>query len=108
MSRALVRRASVMIVIAALALVALPTADARPLAGTHATAGGGASWISALSTWVSSLFLGTPTRAANPTVHTTSAADLSSTSGTGTGTVRVLTGSCVDPNGHPAPCNPGS
>lgn len=101
MSRVLVRRASVMIVIAALALVALPTAEARPLAEPHATSGVGASWISALSTWVSSFFPGTPKTA--PTSHRTTASTT-----TITGTMHTMTGSCIDPNGHPIPCNPGS
>jgi hypothetical protein len=90
-----------MIVIAALTLVALPTADARPLAGPRAIAGTSASWISALSTWVSSFFFGTTTKSTTPTMHT-SAPDLSSTSGT----MHTMTGSCVDPNGKPIPCQP--
>jgi len=105
MSRVLVRRASVMIVIAALALVSLPTADARPLAGPPATGGSSASWISMLSTWVSSFFLGTPTKATTPTAHTMSAPHLFSTSITSSGTASPMTGSCVDPNGHPIPCS---
>lgn len=100
MSRVLVRRASVMIVIAVLALSALPPAYARPLAGPHATAGSGASWISALSTWVSSFFVSTTTKA--PTAHTSAA---SGTISSGSYFVQPMTGSCVDPNGRIVPCS---
>jgi len=98
MSRVLVRRASVMIVIAALALAALPPAYARPLAGPQATAPGGVSWISALATWVSSFFITTTTKA--PTAHTSAA---SSTSGSYS--IQPMTGTCIDPNGRIVPCN---
>jgi hypothetical protein len=105
MSGVLVRRVSVMIVIVAIAFVTLPAADARPLAGTHSTAGTATSWMAALSTWVSSYFTGTP---AARTFRTTSAAG-TSTSITGSGGImKTNTGSCVDPNGHPIPCNSGS
>ena len=102
MSRSLVRRASVMIVIAALTLVALPPAYARPLAGPHSTTGV-TTWISALSTWVSSFFFGTSPKGTGPAIHATHAADLSPTS---PGTMRTMTGTCIDPNGKPVPCNP--
>lgn len=102
MSRSLVRRASVMLLVAALALVAVPTVHARPLTGPHSNAAG-TSWISALSTWVSSFFLGTSPMGASPALHATHAADLSSTS---PGTMRTMTGTCIDPNGKPVPCNP--
>lgn len=95
MSRALVRRASVMIVIVALTLAALPTADARPLAGPRATTSSGASWISALSTWVSSFFVSTTTK--TPTAHKASSTSI--------GMIQPMTGSCVDPNGRIVPCS---
>jgi hypothetical protein len=97
MSRALVRRASVMIVIAALALVALPAANARPLAGPRSTASAGVSWISALSTWVSGLFASTPVHSASPRLH--------ATRGASSMFVAPMTGTCIDPNGRPIPCS---
>jgi len=98
MSRVLARRASVLIMIAILSLATLATADARPLSGPQATAGSGASWISALATWVSSFFVSPTTKA--PTAHTSAA---SSTSGSYI--IKPMTGSCVDPNGRIVPCN---
>jgi hypothetical protein len=104
MSRVFVRRASVMIVIAALALVALPTADASPLAGPHSTAGRGASWISALSTWVSSLFVGAP-QAGTTALHAAPSASTTTEKPTYTGPqLHPNTGTCIDPNGKPIPC----
>jgi hypothetical protein len=105
MSRVFVRRASVMIVIAALALVALPTADARPLAGPQATAGTATSWMSALSTWASSFFLGAP-QAGTPMLRAKSASSEKPPTYSGP-QIHPNTGSCVDPNGKPIPCGQG-
>jgi len=91
-----------MIVVIAIAFVALPVADARPLAGPRSTTGATASWMAALSTWVSSFFPGTPAKAAAPTFGTKSSA---STTYTG-GIMHTNTGTCIDPNGKPVPCNP--
>jgi len=100
MSRALVRRVSVMIVMVAIAFVALPVADARPLAGSHSTVGATPSWVAALSTWVSSFLPGTPAKTAAPAIRWMSAAELSSSK---SGSI-IMTGTCIDPNGHPVPC----
>lgn len=102
MSRVLVRRVSAMIVVIVLAFVALPIADARPLAGPHPTVGTATSWIAALSTWMSNFFLGTPAKTAAPMVSTRAA---SSTTYPG-GIMQINTGSCIDPDGKPVPCNP--
>jgi hypothetical protein len=104
MSRVLVRRAAVMIVVVALTLVALPAAYARPLAGPHSTAGGGMSWTAALSTWVSSFLFGAPTVTA-PVSHQ-KAASSTLIPITDFPKVHPMTGTCIDPNGHPVPCNP--
>lgn len=100
MSRALVRRVSVMIVVVAIAFAALPVADARPLAGPHSTTGTAPSWVAALSSWVSSFFPGTPAKTAAPAIRTKTAAS-STTIGD---SARINTGTCIDPNGHPVPC----
>jgi len=103
MSQVLVRRVSVMIVVIVIALVALPVADARPLAGPHSSVSNATSWMSALSTWASSFFLGTSAKTTTPVMRL-KAAD--SSANATDGRMRTMTGSCVDPNGHPIPCNP--
>ncbi len=109
MSRVLVRPLSAMILIVALTLVALPAADARPLHGTQSTAGTATSWMAALSTWVSSFFLGSPARTTTGTVHALAANSTTSGPITTGGAPRAHTetSSCVDPNGKPIPCNAG-
>jgi uncharacterized membrane protein len=92
MSRRIVHRLSYLIVVLSLTFVILPMAGARPLAEPP-TAQRAVSWMEVLATWVARFFAS----------HATAA---SSTAGQGT-TMHTNTGSCVDPNGHPVPCNPG-
>lgn len=85
--------------------VALPSADARSLAGSpHART----DWMSALVEWIASSFLDARGTVAAPAVHPPSSAvpiEAAATAGGGP-VLYPNTGSCVDPNGRPAPCGP--
>lgn len=101
MSRVMARLSAVVVVLA-LGLIVLPIADARPLAGPRSTVEAPAGWMAALSTWFSGLFTGSQ-GTSNGGLRTTVGHD---TVPTKPPIMQVETGSCIDPNGHPVPCQP--
>ena len=81
------------------------TADARSRTAPHAAAP--ASWIATLTDWLTGLLPGTTpaaeeTRTGSGALRAHAAADTL----TLPTPVHTMTGSCVDPNGHPIPCLP--
>jgi hypothetical protein len=103
MTRAPVHSAlTIALITASLCLIARSPAAARPPHAVQETAPAGrvASW----TTWVERLFLGT----APPVAHETRTAPRRSDTAAETVTVKAhpMTGTCVDPNGHPIPCAP--
>jgi hypothetical protein len=103
MSRSKVRHVFNIVLIAlTLTFAALPVASARPLARTRPAAGPStvgtvAGWMETLARWLTGV--AGPAPAATLTARSTS--DPALPSG---GTVTLLTGSCIDPDGHPIPC----
>lgn len=81
------------------------TVDARPRTAPHAAAP--ASWIATLTDWLAGLLPGaTPAadeaRTGSGALRAHAAADTI----TLPVPIHTMTGSCVDPNGHPIPCLP--
>lgn len=105
MSRSQVGHVSgIIIVTLTLVLITSPIASARPLASPHPLARPPAvdipaDWISAVAHWIAGLFAG-------QAPATSQAARFTSVSTASTSLAQILTGSCVDPNGHPVPCGP--
>ncbi len=96
MTRAPLRNVlKVALIAAPLCLTARSPAAARPLHTARATAP--ATWIATWTTWVERLVLGTAPPRARATSTAPSLPAL---------TAHPMTGSCVDPNGHPVPCIP--
>jgi hypothetical protein len=103
MPRAPLRNALTITLIAlSLSLLLQLPADARPLRATQTAAPAG--WIATWTDWVARLFIGNATPAAPETRQ--GPGTLRTHAAAGTSTVTPMTGSCVDPNGHPFPCSP--
>lgn len=101
-----VRCLSALLVVLGLAFAAPSSADARPLAAPPMRAETG--WMPAMAGWLASLFSATRATVVGSILRSTSSAGSTEPPATnGGGTVHTNTGSCVDPNGHPAPCSPG-
>jgi hypothetical protein len=106
MNKPPVRHLSALLVVLGLAFVAPSSADTRPLAAPPMRAETG--WMPAMAGWLASLFSATRATVAGSTLRSISGAGWTEPPATsGVGTVHTNTGSCVDPNGHPAPCSPG-
>jgi hypothetical protein len=96
------------IIVLAISLSSLipSTADARPRTATQVAAP--TSWIATLTDWLARLLPGTtaPTAAETPTGSGALRAHAAADTITLPGNIHTMTGTCIDPNGHPVPCNP--
>ena len=106
MTRAPVRSAfTIALIVGSLCLIARSPAAASPPHAVQETVP--ARWVSTWMTWIERLFLG----AAPPAAHETHTAPLRPHAAAGTSilidlpSAHPMTGSCVDPNGHPIPCS---
>jgi hypothetical protein len=83
----------------------VPAAHARTLTKPQSSNSIIGSWIDATLAWAANLVTGAPHgQAVHGAVH---GSKLTYTSGSGTGTggyAQPMTGSCIDPGGHPSSC----